>query len=138
MRRVWTIARRLRNAATDAERQLWVALRGRQLGGLRFRRQFPVGGFATDFACVEARLVVEVAPTAVADHADFDAVRAQKLELCGYRVLRFGEHEVLARLDEVLDEILRQAHASPSARCGRLATAAVGEIARVRCPLCGG
>src|SRR5687768_11597145 len=91
MRRVWTIARRLRKAATDAERQLWCGLRGRQLGGFRFRRQFPIGGFATGFACVEARLVVEVAPGP--DELDaHDAIRAQKLELCGYRVLRFGEH----------------------------------------------
>jgi very-short-patch-repair endonuclease len=137
MRRVWTIARRLRNAATDAERQLWLALRGRQLGGFRFRRRFPVGGFATDFACVEAKLVVEVAPDGVRDCAPHDAVRAQKLELCGYRTLRFGEREVLARLDEVLDEILRQAQSTPAARCGRMATMTVGEVARVRCPLCG-
>jgi very-short-patch-repair endonuclease len=137
MRRVWTIARRLRRAITDAERQLWVALRGRQLGGFRFRRQFPVGGFPTDFACVEARLVVEVAPDGVRECAPHDAVRAAMLELRGYRVLRFGEHEVLARLDAVLDEILRQAQSTPAARCGRLATTTVGEVARVRCPLCG-
>jgi very-short-patch-repair endonuclease len=137
MRRVWTIARRLRNAATDAERQLWLALRGRQLGGYRFRRQFPVGGFATDFACVEAKLVVEVAPAEVRDRAPHDALRDQVLELRGYRVLRFGEHEVLARLDEVLDEILRQAQSTPAGRCGRVAVMTVGEVARVRCPLCG-
>ena len=137
MRRVWTIARRLRKAATDAERQLWCGLRGRQLGGFRFRRQFPIGGFATGFACVEARLVVEIAPTA--DALDpHDAVRAQKLELCGYRMLRFREHDVLDRIDDVLDEILRQAQASPTGRCGRVAIAVVGESPRLRCPLCGG
>jgi very-short-patch-repair endonuclease len=136
MRRVWTLARRLRKAATDAERHLWCGLRGRQLGGFRFRRHFPIGGFATGFACVEARLVVEIAP-APDDVDPHDAVRAQKLELCGYRVLHFREHEVLERLDDVLDEILRQAQSSPSGRCGRAAVMAIGEAPRLRCPLCG-
>jgi very-short-patch-repair endonuclease len=138
MRRVWTIARRLRKAATDAERQLWCGLRGRQLGGFRFRRQFPVGGFATGFACVEARLIVEVAP-APGDALDpFAAIRAQKWDLCGYRVLRFGEGTVQAHLDAVLDEIHRHAQASPAGRCGRLALATLTEPPRPRCPLCGG
>jgi very-short-patch-repair endonuclease len=137
MRRVWTLARRLRKAATDAERLLWSGLRGRQLGGFRFRRHFPIGGFATGFACVEARLVIEIAPGT--DGFDpHEAIRAQKLELCGYRVLHFREAEVLDRFDDVLDEILRQAQASPSGRCGRVAILSVGEVARVRCPLCGG
>jgi very-short-patch-repair endonuclease len=138
MRRVWTIARRLRKAATDAERQLWGGLRGRQLGGFRFRRQFPVGGFATGFACVEARLVVEIAPDSGADLAPHDMIRAQKLELCGYRVLRFDERTVVERFDEVLDEILRHAQASPMSRCGRVAVAEIGALPRLRCPLCGG
>lgn len=135
MRRVWTIARRLRKAATDAERQLWCGLRGRQLGGFRFRRQFPIGGFATAFACVEARLVVEIAAEALDPH---EAIRAQKLELCGYRVLRFDQRQVLDRIDEVLDEILRHAQSSPQGRCGRVAIAEVGVLPRLRCPLCGG
>jgi very-short-patch-repair endonuclease len=137
MRRVWTIARRLRKAATDAQRQLWCGLRGRQLGGFRFRRQFPIGGFTTGFACVEARLVVEIAPEP-GDADPHDAIRAQKLELCGYRVLCFDEHAVLHRIDDVLDEILRQAQASPMGRCGRVAVSNVGETPRLRCPLCGG
>lgn len=138
MRRVWTLARRLRKAATEAERQLWLGLRGRQLGGFRFRRQFPIGGFATAFACVEARLVVEVEHDTRAGVDPHDAVRAVKLELCGYRVLRVREPDVIAHFDHVLDEILRQAQASPAGRCGRLALAEPGAAPRLRCPLCGG
>ena len=54
------IARRLRRDMTDAERKLWPRLRNRQLRGLKFRRQMPIGGFIADFACVEAGLVIEV------------------------------------------------------------------------------
>jgi very-short-patch-repair endonuclease len=135
MRRIWTIARRLRKAATVAERQLWLGLRGRQLGGFRFRRQFPVGGFPTAFACVEARLVVDIDADDGDAHALHAAVRLQKLELCGYRVLRFSEGDVLARSEDVLDEILRQAHASPTGRCGRVAVEVFAPEAR--CPHCG-
>jgi hypothetical protein len=42
------------------------------------------------------------------------------------------------RLDAVLDEIQRHAHASPAARCGRPALATIVEPPRLRCPLCGG
>jgi very-short-patch-repair endonuclease len=112
MRRIWTIARRLRKAATDAERRLWPHLRGRQLSGMRFRRQYPIGGFIAAFACLEARLVVELdggAPWPLAEHV---AIRTQKMELCGFRVVRFWSHAVLLHTDEVLDEIRRQALAS--------------------------
>ena len=51
-------ARRLRRRTTDAERFLWDALRKDQLGW-RFRRQHPIPPYVVDFACVEARLVIE-------------------------------------------------------------------------------
>jgi very-short-patch-repair endonuclease len=43
---------------TDAEQKLWSRLRNRQLRGLK--RQMPIGSFVADFACVEARIVIEV------------------------------------------------------------------------------
>ena len=37
-----------------------VKARGEQVAGFRFRRQVILGGFIADFACFEARMVVEV------------------------------------------------------------------------------
>ena len=37
------LQRQLRPRATDAERKLWHHLRGRQLGGCKFRRQHVLG-----------------------------------------------------------------------------------------------
>lgn len=51
-------ARRLRRNTTEAERLLWDALRRDQVGW-RFRRLHPIPLYVVDFACVEARLVVE-------------------------------------------------------------------------------
>lgn len=39
---------------------LWSRLKNRQLGGLRFRRQYSVGRYVVDFYCPEVRLVIEI------------------------------------------------------------------------------
>ena len=44
---------------TDVERRLWSRLRAVQLG-VKFRRQHPLGSYVLDFACLAAKLVVEV------------------------------------------------------------------------------
>ena len=97
----------LRNNATDAERALWRALRGKQLQGFRFRRQMPIGGFIADFVCPQARLIVEVDGGQHAGQREYDAVRALKLEALGYRVLRYWNDDVLLRLESVADDIYR-------------------------------
>src|SRR3954447_16774214 len=52
-------AQRLRSGMTDAERELWSALRTRRFGGAKFRRQQPIGPYIADFLCQERRLIVE-------------------------------------------------------------------------------
>src|SRR5690349_4397413 len=51
-------ARHLRRTTTEAERLLWRRLRNDQIGW-RFRRQHPTPPYIVDFACVEARVVIE-------------------------------------------------------------------------------
>jgi very-short-patch-repair endonuclease len=53
-------AKTLRKRLTDAERLLWTYLRAKQLEGLKFRRQEPIGKYIADFACHEKRIVIEV------------------------------------------------------------------------------
>ena len=52
-------ARSMRGQPIDVEKTLWWRLRGRKPGGLKFRRQHPVGRFIADFVCLEAALIVE-------------------------------------------------------------------------------
>ncbi|GAB3344703.1 endonuclease domain-containing protein [Lysobacter tyrosinilyticus] len=100
-----TRARELRSNATDAEKVLWRALRGKQLEGFRFRRQVPIAGFIADFLCPQARLIIELDGGQHAEQGGYDAARTTKLAGFGYRVLRYWNNDVLARTEAVLEDI---------------------------------
>lgn len=106
MHRIRHHARALRNDCTDAEQLLWQYLRRRQLGGFRFRRQHPLAGCIADFACMEARLTVELDGGQHLENAEYDARRTQRLNKMGYRVLRFWNDDVLLQTETVLEVIL--------------------------------
>lgn len=107
-------ARALRSTSPDAERVLWNHLRDRRLDGHKFRRQHPVESYFADFACVEAKLVVELdgGQHFEPDAIDADRRRTNALAASGWQVLRFTNREVLAERDGVLAAILEwlQAH----------------------------
>ncbi|MUV13059.1 DUF559 domain-containing protein [Lysobacter sp. HX-5-24] len=107
MQPIWIHARLLRNNATLCERRLWRHLRARRLGGHRFRRQYPIAGYIADFACVEARVVVELDGSQHADARAYDALRTRRMETNGYRVLRFWNNALLQQRDAVLGVILK-------------------------------
>src|SRR5262245_16073058 len=98
-------ARKLRRKLTDVENKLWSQLRGRQLSGVKFRRQHPIGPFIVDFCCVERGLVVELDGSQHAERRAADERRTRLVERFGYRVLRFWDNEVLSNLDGVLERI---------------------------------
>ena len=100
-------ARKLRRENTVAEEKLWGCVRNRQLGGFKFRRQFPLGPFFVDFCCLEKRLVIEVDGQQHADITDQDNNRTRFLSEKGFRVLRFWNAEVLTNLDRVCEQILK-------------------------------
>ncbi|HHP7230494.1 MAG TPA: endonuclease domain-containing protein [Xenococcaceae cyanobacterium] len=106
-------ARKLRKNLTSAEALLWSALRNKQLEGLRFRCQHPVGNFILDFYCPSCKLVVEVDGKIHADQTEYDAARTAKLAEYGYRVLRFSNEQVMSDLPNVLAEIKRVAFLPP-------------------------
>jgi very-short-patch-repair endonuclease len=107
-------ARDLRRSLTPAEDNLWAALRGRRLNGLKFRRQHPLSRFILDFYCVERRLVVEVngGVHATADQIARDEERTHWLNAQGIRVLRVKNEDVENDLDEVLRRIVQEASSS--------------------------
>ncbi|NET17144.1 MAG: endonuclease domain-containing protein [Okeania sp. SIO1H6] len=109
-------ARKLRNNLTPAEARLWSALRNKQLEGLRFRCQHPVGNFILDFYCPSCKLAVEVDGEIHASQTEYDNARTSKLAEYGCKVLRFKNEQVINDLPKVLAEIRQFALSSPSSQ----------------------
>jgi very-short-patch-repair endonuclease len=101
------VARRLRRETTDAERELWRALRER-LPGYRFRRQHPIARFVVDFACPASKLAIEIDGGQHTLREAEDALRTAELARRGYRVIRFWNNQVMQNLTGVLDTIRRE------------------------------
>ena len=103
------IARRLRTEMTESEQLLWSRLRRKQLTGMQFYRQKPIGSYVVDFYAPKAKLVVEVDGSQHLDsvHVQNDAYRDACLSSEGLQVLRFSNIRVLQELDAVVDEIFR-------------------------------
>ncbi|HNW71922.1 MAG TPA: endonuclease domain-containing protein [Candidatus Paceibacterota bacterium] len=51
--------RELRRKQTKQEGLLWKSIRNRNLG-VKFRRQYSIGGYILDFYCPEIKLVIEI------------------------------------------------------------------------------
>ena len=99
------IARKLRRRATEAETRLWQKLRNRQLEGVKFYRQMPIGPYVVDFAARAARLVVEIDGGQHATAVKADELRSRWLMEQGYRVIRFWNNDVLENMSGVLEKI---------------------------------
>ena len=101
------LARSLRSALTDSERHLWGRLRRKQLHGVQFYRQKPIGTYIVDFYAPRAKLVVEIdgSQHSKGEHAARDAHRDEYLTGIGLRVMRFNSSEVLTDTDSVVEAI---------------------------------
>lgn len=101
--------RTLRLNMPKSEILLWAKIRGRQVKGYKFRRQYSVGRYVIDFYCPGAKLAIEVdGDSHFQEGAEkYDKERQQYMESCGIRFLRFTNLDVQENMDEVLDVIYR-------------------------------
>jgi very-short-patch-repair endonuclease len=92
-------ARELRKKLAESENALWSRLRGKQLLGMQFYRQKPIGQYIVDFFAPRARLVVEVdgSQHMEENHLQRDKNRDEYLKGLGLKVLRFNSRVVLLR-----------------------------------------
>jgi very-short-patch-repair endonuclease len=97
-------ARALRRSPPVAERVLWRILRGRQLEVLKFRRQWPIGPYVADFACLRHRLIVEV--DGPFHDPEQDAARYAWLANQGFQILRFATADVALRPHDIVERII--------------------------------
>ena len=94
-------ARVLRHESTEVERRLWRLLRDRRFGGVKFRRQAPIGPYIADFACPSRRVVIELDGSQHAESAR-DRRRDAYLAQEGWTVLRFWNGELIENPNAVL------------------------------------
>jgi very-short-patch-repair endonuclease len=103
-------ARSLRSTMTDAEKMLWSRVRRKQILGVPFYRQKPIGNYIVDFYAPRANLVVELdggqhfAP----EQQRYDEQRSLYLQTQGLSVLRFTNLEVLKNSEGVMAVIFRE------------------------------
>lgn len=98
-------ARSLRQTSTSPEIKLWYYLRNRQFFGLKFRRQYPIGPYIVDFVCLDQKLIIELDGGQHVEQHLYDSKRTTYLEHFNFRVIRFWNHDVLTRMDIVLEQI---------------------------------
>jgi very-short-patch-repair endonuclease len=101
-----------------SEALLWSYIRKRALNGARFRRQHPIGPYIADFACIAAKLIVEVdGATHGTPQLAHDTRRTKYLESKGWTVLRVTNTDIYTNMDGVWRAIA--ARLAPPARSAR-------------------
>jgi len=100
--------RQLRNESTEAEKKLWLHLKGKQVLGQKFRRQFGIGFYIVDFYCPRLRLVVEIdgETHSTPQELQYDQTREKFLADHGNTVLRFTNQDVVENVEGVIETIL--------------------------------
>jgi very-short-patch-repair endonuclease len=93
-------AQELRKEMSLPEVLLWVQLQKRP-GGLKFRKQVPQAPYTLDFACLKARLCIEVDGEAHSrgDQPRRDEIRDKIMAERGFRTLRLPAYEVLRNME---------------------------------------
>lgn len=113
MKKSLIFAKKLRKNLTDTEKLLWYHLRKRQLNGLKFRKQAPIGRFVVDFVCLEKRVIIEIDGSQHLLQTTRDQKRDLWLQKEGYRILRFWNSEVFEHTEEVLEIIFNTCRDHP-------------------------
>lgn len=101
--------KKLRNASTHAEIELWSLLKNSQLAEKKFRRQYGVGPYILDFYCPEMRLAIELDGSSHGSEFKqiYDQERTTYLEGLNIAVLRFENKAVYDAPDWVLGQIMK-------------------------------
>ncbi|WP_414566352.1 MULTISPECIES: endonuclease domain-containing protein [unclassified Anabaena] len=111
----------LRNNMTQAEKKLWLQLKGKQIENCKFRRQYGVAQFVIDFYSPEIKLAIEVDGDSHFQEGaqEYDRERQQFIESASIIFLRFTNddvhHNISAVCEVIKDKIqyLRHQHKMP-------------------------
>ena len=100
--RLRNTARKLRNESVSlAEKTLWRKVLSRSQTGHSFKRQRPIDKYIVDFCCASVGLIIEIDGNSHIHKSIEDRYRQDRLEVLGYKLLRFSEEEVLRDIEGV-------------------------------------
>ncbi len=105
----------LRKKSTKSEKIFWSKIRGKQIQGLKFRRQYSIGNYIVDFVCIEKKLVIEIDGDShfIGDAKKYDKERSNFIESKGFKVLRFTNEEVQKNTMGCLERLVTSLESTP-------------------------
>ncbi len=104
------VRRELRKHGTSAEGSMWSRLKNRQIGGMRFRRQFSIDNYILDFYCPEAKVALELDGEGHNNTIPEDRHRDRYLlENYGIVTVRYENRHVFERPQQIIDELIEVA-----------------------------
>ena len=108
MDKKYITARVLRKNMTPLECKLWNLLKNRQLNGIKFVRQYPIGPYIVDFASRREHIVIELdgGQHNNPENISYDNIRTEYLISQGYKVIRFWNNEIDNNIDGVYLKLL--------------------------------
>jgi len=98
-------AKSMRREPTEPELRMWLALRAKRFGTIKFRRQKVIGPYIVDFASRNPMIIVEIDGDTHGTSADYDTQRTRYLEDQGYKVVRFTNPDVMHNMDGVMERL---------------------------------
>ncbi len=104
----YTKAKNLRKNSTIQEQKLWSLIRNKQLKGLKFTRQYPIGNYIVDFACRKEKIIIELdgGQHNEEENIKYDIKRTKYLEGLGYRVIRFWNTDIDNNIEGVYERLI--------------------------------
>jgi very-short-patch-repair endonuclease len=106
----------MRKQPSQAERAVWEIVRDRRVLGAKFRRQHPIDHYIADFACVDAKLILEIDGRShdSGEQRLRDGIRAKRLNELGWRIVVIRDDEVLSDATLVAELVASALRAAPS------------------------
>ena len=98
--------KQLRNHSTSAEATLWILLKGKQIDGLKFRRQHSFANYIMDFYCPALKLAIELDGEVHRYQEAYDQKRDQYLNTHDIHVLRYENRFVFEYPEQIIQDIL--------------------------------
>ncbi len=97
--------RHLRANQTLTEKIVWAELKNRKFMNLKFRRQYPIGGFILDFYCAELKLAIEIDGKIHERQKEYDKFRQELIEQKDLRFIRVTNEEVVRDVEILLGRV---------------------------------